>query len=142
MFPTSTPEREKQLATLIEYFGGRSDGDELTWLAIEHETGVPMNETGKQLARSALRKNARPYEAVRGIGVRLSAPQSALSIMGSRFLRIDNSVRRADKTRQQLTERHLEQMPSQDQQKMLTLAAFFGTVRAFAKEASKRVLGR
>lgn len=141
-FPISIPERETQVAKLMDSIGAVADGTEISWLKLEHDTAIKMDMHGRALVRIALRKLRRPYEAVRGVGIRVSSHDTAMSIMGQRFIRIDNSVRRADRTREQLSDRHLAQMSTQDQQRMLTLAGFFGTVRAFAKEASSRILGR
>lgn len=137
----SIPERERQYGTLVEYFAGRADGDELLWEQIANETKIPMDATGRALVRRALRKVKRPYEAVRGEGVRLSSSDNTMKIMGGKFVRIDNAVRRADRTRAELSTRHLDQLPRRQKEQMLVLAGFFGTVRAFAKEASAKVLG-
>jgi hypothetical protein len=137
---TSIPEREEQVSQLKTYFAEQADGEDLSWLRIEADTGIKMNALGRDLVRNALKKLRRPYEAVRGEGVRLSSPDNTMTIMKGRFARIDNSVRRADRTRHQLSERHLEQLSAVDKQKMLTLAGFFGAVRAFAGEAAAKLL--
>lgn len=136
----SIPEREAQVAKLAEYFAGLPDGEEVLWIRIEADAGVKMSTTGKALARLALNKIKREYVPVRGDGIRLSSPDNAMEIMGGRFIRIDNAVRRADRTRSRIAERHFEHMTKQDQQKMLTLAGFFGAVRTFAKEAQAKLL--
>jgi len=137
----SIPEREKQVLQLIEYFRTVEDGAERSWLRIEADTEIVMDPLGRNLVRRALRKLKRPYEALRGEGVRMSAPESTLAIMGSRFGRIDRAVRRADRTRGQLVERHFDALDDPDKQRMLVLAGFFGAVRAFAREASVKLLG-
>jgi len=127
---------------LAIYFGAQTDGEEVTWRRIEHETNIVMNPTGRALAWRALKRCKRPYVALRGVGIRLSAPDNAMEIMASRFVRIDNRVRDADKTRAILTTRHLDAMPEHDKKRMLTLAGFFGAVRAFATEAKARLLAQ
>lgn len=135
----SIQDTEVKVQTLKEYFEAQPDGDELSWMRIEADTGIAMDLRGKGLARTALKKLRRPYEALRGQGLRLSSPESAIVIMGGKFGRIDNAVRRADRTRACLQDRHLAQMNQRDQSKMLTLAGFFGAVRAFATEAGQRL---
>lgn len=137
----SVPETELKIQKLKDYFESQADGDELSWMRIESDTGVTMDYRGKGLARSALRKLRRPYEALRGHGLKMSSPDSAITIMGGKFVRIDAAVRRADRTRACLQDRHLVQMSHKDQAKMLALAGFFGAVRAFASEAGQRLKG-
>ena len=136
----SIPERAAQLAKLADYFAGRGDGEELGWLRIEHDAGVMMDLPGRALARRALARLKRPYEAVRGEGVRLSAPSNSMTILRGKFVKIDRAVRRADRTRSQIADRHMAQLAPADQQRMLVLAGFFGAVRAFAKEAEVKVI--
>lgn len=136
MFKTN-PEVAKILKTLTEYIDGQPDGEDLPWIRIEADTGVKMDNFGKTMLRRALRR--RPYEAIRGVGVRLSCPQTALVIAQSKLVAVDNSVRRADKTQQELQARHLSQMATGDQQRMLLLASFFGAIRTVAKNATVRV---
>lgn len=141
-FPRTNAQRQKDVAALVAFFEAREDGEEVLWIAIEHQAGVPMDEHGKGLAREALRKIGRPYEALRGEGVRLSAPETSTRIMSRSFTRIDNSVRRAERTRKHLASRHLLAMTEIDKQKMTVLAGFFGTVRAFAKQLGPIDRGR
>ncbi len=136
----SIPEREAQVAKLADFFSGLPDGEEVSWLRIEADTGIKMDWKGRGLARRALGKLKRPYAALRGEGLRLSSPENATEIMNGRFIRIDGAVKRADKTREHIVHRHFEKMPAQEQQRMLVLAGFFGAVRAFAKEASVKLL--
>jgi hypothetical protein len=136
----SVEKNAERLGKLREYFTGLSDGEEVLWIRIEAETGVEMTMAGRELARRALRTIKRPYEAIRGEGIRLSAPDNTLTIMRHRFVRIDNAVRRADRTRSHLTDRHFEQLPPDTQRKMTLLAGFFGAVRAMANGKAKEVL--
>jgi len=142
VFPNANLKRQQDIASLRNFFEVQMDGDDVLWVKIEHETGVAMNEHGRALAREALRKLRRPYIPIRGDGIRLSAPDNALDIMGSRFKAIDRKVRHADTTRTQLSDRHMPAMDEVTQQKMNALAGFFGTVRAIAKSADKLVFAR
>lgn len=136
------PEREAAVAALADYFAGMPDGEYVAWLRIEAETSQSMALTGpgRDDVRRALRRLRRPYEPVRGDGVRLSAPDNAISIVRGRFVRIDGAVRVADRTQQQLRERHLEQMTPDDQRTMLLTAGLFGAIRAMVRENSVKIL--
>jgi len=130
-------ENAEMLGKLTEYFNAQPDGEELTWLRIEADTGVKMAKHGRSLARRALRN--RPYESICGQGIRLSSAESALSIAHGRLVRIDQSVRRADKVQQELQTRHLNEMKVGEQQRLLMLASFFGAIRTVAKNATSKV---
>lgn len=138
----SNQEKQKQVAQLAQFFADRGDGEEISWMRIEAETGIPMRsrDVGRQLARLALRRIRRPYETLRGVGVRLSAPDNSITIVRGRFCRIDGAVRAADRTQKELSRRHLEQMSPQDQQRMIVSAGFFGAIRSIAKETSTKLL--
>ena len=131
----SIPEVQRQIDLLRRFFDGRSDGEMVTWLEIERECSIPMRaqSKGRQLVRRALKLSKRPYEAVFGEGIRLSAPETALTIAHGKIHRIDGAVRVASRTQKHLQERHLEQMQEEDRKKLLTLAGFFGAVRALSK---------
>ncbi len=136
----SIPAIEERVARLAVYFSALPDGTELTWKQIATDTSISMNQHGRGLVRRALKKLKRPYAAVRAVGVILSSPSNAMAIVGNRFVRIDNAVRRADRTRSELTVRHFDSMEERDKGKMLTLAGFFGAVRTFANEAKTKIL--
>ena len=137
----SMQRRNVEVERLSVYFHAQPDGEEVSWLRVEHETSVVMDAKGRGLARRALARAKRPYVALRNVGVRLSAPETAMEIMGWRFVRIDRAVRKADRTRTILSGRHMEQMPEEGKQRFLALAAFFGAVRVIASEAKARLLG-
>lgn len=136
----SIQKRNAEVARLALYFTAMPDGEDISWLRIEHETGVVMDMHGRGLARRGLHRARRPYEAICGVGVRMSATGTALQIMRSRFVRIDGAVRRAESTRGVLAVRHLDSMEPADRERMLILAGFFGAVRAFAREAGPKLI--
>jgi len=137
----SIPQTQEKIGKLARYLEAQKDGDELTFVQIEQETGITMGvrTAGRDLLRRALRKVARPYEAIRATGIRLSAPTTAMTVLRGRVVRIDGAVRVAARTQRQLQERHLEQMSSDDQRKMLMAAGFFGAIRALARENSGKL---
>ncbi len=139
---TSNQAKAEEIQTLMKYFEHLPDGEEITWDRIEIETHVSMGVDGhgRDHARRALRKLKRPYEALNGQGIRLSAVQTAMTILRGRFCRIDGAVRVADRTQRELSERHLAQMAQDEQRRMLLAAGFFGAIRAYAKEARTKLL--
>lgn len=138
----TTPERLLQCEKLAEYLHSQPDGEELSWERIEADTHITMRPRtfGRPLVWKVLRKIKRPYEAIVGVGVRLSAPSTAMTIVRGRFLRINGAVNIASRTQQQLQDRHLDKMSAEEQRKMIMAAAFFATVRAIAHENRQRML--
>jgi hypothetical protein len=138
----SIPEKQALVTKLTEFFDTCKDGDEVSWMRIEADTAIPMRagDPGRGLARLALKRARRPYEAIRGVGIRLSSPSNAIAIVRGRFCRIDGAVRIADKTQRELQRRHLDQMTPGDQQRMIVAAGFFGAIRSIAKETSTKLL--
>lgn len=134
----TTPERAAKIAQLKAYLETIEDGDERAWDRIADETGIPMTRSGRDMVRMALGK--RPYESIRGIGLRMSCPESALQIVHHRLKRVNGATVRADSTQQELQRRHLERMSPPSQQRMLMLASFFGAVRVLARDASRGFL--
>lgn len=140
MFET-TQENAARQARVTAYLETLQDGEEVPWIRFEADLNITMDDAGRNIVRDALRKAKRPYESIRGEGIRLSSPERAMAILGQRFVRIDNTVRSADRTQRALQARHLESMKPSEQQKMLAAAGFFGTIRAFAADARKKLTG-
>lgn len=135
----TTPENAERLAKLQAFFRELGDGEEASWLRVEHDTGIKMDALGKDLARHAMKREKRPYESIRGVGVRMSHHEAVGRIMIRRLKRIDGAVTNADQEQRSLQTRHLEQMASGAQQKMLMLASFFGAIRTIAKQANTQL---
>jgi hypothetical protein len=132
---------QETINKIVRALEGRPDGIELMWEDIEKISGVSMKVSGpgRAYARRALKRLRRPYEALNGKGIRLSAPGTAMTIVKGRVVRIDGAVRIAAKTQSQLQERHLDQMTPEEQRKMLMAAGFFGAIRALASENRNRI---
>jgi len=94
----------------------------------------PMTPKRRDYVRTALARLRRPYAAVRGEGVQLSSPSTALTILHGKFTRIDGAVRGAERTQRQLQARHLEMMTGDEQRKMLLIAGFFGAIRSYSQQ--------
>jgi hypothetical protein len=132
----TTPERQMQMKKLGEYFDTQPDGEEFSWDRIESETRIPMRPRGpgRALVWKTLKRLKRPYEAIVGIGLRLSSPETALTIVHGKFRRMDGAVRVATRTQKILSDLHLDKMSGDEQRKMIMAAAFFATVRMIVQE--------
>jgi hypothetical protein len=137
----SIPKVQETIGKIARILEERADGVEMLWEDIEKISGISMDPKGpgRGYVRRALKLLRRPYEAVRAQGIRLSAPNTAMTIIRGRVVRVDGALRVAARTQRQLQERHLEQMTSDEQRRMLMAAGFFGAIRAMAKENSVKL---
>jgi hypothetical protein len=129
-------QKAKAIEAIAAFLEPLPDGDEVSWLRLEAETGISMEVEGRgrDYARVALKRIRRAKEVIPGVGFRLSAPSTALAIVGRQFGRINGAVRKAEETNKMLADRHLEQMSPPEQRQMLLVSGFFGAVRVAATQ--------
>ena len=138
----TTAERQQQIEKLAEYIGKQPDGAELRWLQVEHETDIKMDPKGRDLVRYVVRKRLkREYDTDIGTGIVLSSPQNGLGIVLRACERIGGAIKGAAKKHRRVADRHLPEMSTADQQQMLQLRGFTGTLATFAKENRVKRLG-
>jgi hypothetical protein len=135
----SNPERERKVVRLVEYVRGCVDGQELHWPTIATATKIEMDIKGRDLFRTACRREKRPYETIIGIGVRLSSPETTVSIMGERAKRLRRGIRSAERVHKQLMARHGDKLDQRSKATMTTARIGFETIRAFESEAMERL---
>ena len=99
------------------------------------DLSIEMNNRSKNLMRSALRRLKMPYETVRGSGIKLLSPSNAMNIVTHSVIKVDNSVKKAEKVTKLVTNRVYNDVPSEQQQKLTALASLFGTIRSFSRSA-------
>lgn len=137
---TSKPENLASVETLCRYFDSKPDGAKLTWVEIEAGTGIKMSGVwGRDLARRALKKLKRPYGAMIGIGVELSAPVNALDLAGDSVRRVRSAIKNGKKRTGQLRERHEEAMPAEARQSLVLLDAQLGGLQLGLKQVRKAI---
>lgn len=141
--PASTAEKESQVARVKEFFAVLADGEEVSWMRVEHDSGVKMDYAGRALARLALKRLRRPYEAIRGTGIRLSSATNAVTILAGRFARVETAIQKTDRVREALETRHFAQMNEGDQKKMLLAKSFFGALKVCSStNEGRKFLGK
>ena len=111
-------------------------GATIPYLTIESQTGVKMNTQGKQKLRSACNSLHIEYTCIRGDGIVLMSPENADQMVSHRLIRIDNAVRRGEKTTNRAM-KHINEMPEETRRKTLFAASVFGAIRASAQLAKK-----
>jgi len=127
-----------KLQSIMENF---HPGDELSFNNIEHDSGVKMNERGKQYLRTACKRAKIEYSSIRGVGIKLADPRTTMQILSHRLIKVDNSVKRADKSHKNLQEKFFSQLTIKEQKDRLYIGSVFGAIRAASNNA-KLIYGK
>ena len=127
-------ELDKDSIALMEFFKQQKPGADLSYLAIEHGSGVRMDIRGKQLMRGALHRMRLEYSCQRGYGVVLADSALAMPILSTKLTRIDSAVKRGHRSQKNLQEQFFESLSAGEQKKILFAGAVFGAIRVAAEQ--------
>lgn len=133
-------QRQKDLATLVDYVQKLPDGATKSWLEIEMETSVrcsKANDPGRDLFRIAARRGGRPYKPIPGSGVRMSCAENAEDIIADKGARLKSAIEIARETTEQVAGRHLAELPSDAQARVTHKRATLATLALSAELARK-----
>ena len=128
-----TPERE----ILESYILTRPPGDRLSWMRIETDTGVVMDSRNKEKLRAAMVKHAIEYLPVPNYGIEIAGGHTGTEVVGRRLVRIDNSVKRGERSTMNILQRFRNDMPDDDRRVVEHTAGVFGAIRVYALNAKK-----
>jgi len=131
----STPEQQAVRAKLTEYFEKQLDGAELSWLLIEHDTGIKMDTGGRNMVRDVLDKlrgKGSSRESVRGEGVILSSPSNAMKIVDECGRRVGNAIKGWGRAVENVHQRFADRMNSDDRRRLSERMGFVGALRGYA----------
>ena len=126
----------KDSIKLYNYFRGLSPGTELSYCQIENDTGIKMDEIGKNHMRTALNKAKIEYDLIWGYGIVLAQPDNVIKILNTKLIKIDNAVKKADKTNKNLGVFYSE-LPPHEQKQVLMVGAVFGAIRVAADNGKR-----
>lgn len=113
------------------------NGEFISYQQIENDTGVKMDNKGKSYMRSALHRLKKEYAAVRGQGIEIASIDNANTIMIGRVVKIDNAVKRGERTHKILNSEFYDQMTPDEQKQQTLIGAAFGVLRAVASNGKK-----
>lgn len=116
------------------YLENQSPGTFIDYLEIERGSGVRMDEQGKTRLRSAAKRAKIEYSASRGKGIQLASPENGVSMVLGKFVRVDNAVKRAEKTHRNIIYNFSDEMEERDRQTISQMGLLFGAVRAAAEQ--------
>lgn len=118
-------------------FSSATAGEYFSYQNLQQLSGVRMDNRGKQYIKSALRRLKLPYETVRGQGIRLLSKDNATKIVVRDVIRIDNSIKKAEKTTRQVKDRVYEQLTEGERKNINFLGALFGSIRSYSQSAKR-----
>jgi hypothetical protein len=128
-------EVSKQTLLIESALKDSKSGEFITYKKIESITGVKMDNKGKSYLRTALNRLKLEYSPVRGEGIELASPENSIALVSKRVIKIDNSVKRAEKTTKRITNQFYDKLSEAEQKNVNYLSAVFGSLRAYSQSA-------
>lgn len=128
-------EVSKETLLIEAYLKTLNPGEKVLYATIQKETGVPMNDRGKQFMRTALNRLHLEYTCIHGQGIELCSPVNATGIIAHKVIRIDKAVKRAGKTTKRVTTQFYDKLSDVDKQHVNVVASIFGALQGYAKNA-------
>ena len=118
-------------------FKDASLNQHFSYKELHDRTGLIMTERNKQFMRSALKRLKLPYEVRRGEGIILVGEKNAIRIAAYKVIKIDNAVKRGEKTTKQITAKTYHLLQEPEKKHINFLSALFGSIRSYSSTAQK-----
>lgn len=128
-------EVSKQTLQIEAVLRNAKPGDFITYKNLEILSGVRMDIKGKSYMRSALNRLKMEYTPRPGEGIELACPENSIQLVSKRVVRIDNSVKRAEKTTKRVVNQFYDKLNEHEQKNVNYLSAVFGSLRAYSQSA-------
>lgn len=132
---TTIAEVSKQTLQIESVLKTAKPGDFITYKNLEILSGVKMDNKGKSYMRTALNRLKLEYSPRMGEGIELASPANSISIVSKRVIKIDNSVKRAEKTTKRVQNQFYDQLTEHEQKNVNYLSAVFASLRAYSQSA-------
>lgn len=118
-------------------FSSASPGEYFSYTNLQQLSGIRMDNRGKSYIKSAMRRLKFPYETIRGQGIKVLSKDNATKIIVRDVIRIDNSMKKAEKTTRQVKDRVYEQLTDGERKNINFLGALFGSIRSYTTSAKR-----
>lgn len=128
-------EVSKETLRLENILSASKPGEFISYKNIESLSGIKMDNRGKGFLRTALNRLKIEYTPVRGKGIELASASNAIAIVSRRVIKIDNSVKRAEKTTKRVTNQFYDKLSEHEQRNVNYLSAVFASLRAYSQSA-------
>lgn len=120
--------------TLVNYLQDVEHGQILSYQQIEKDTGVKMDSAaGRSYLRTACKKLKREYSCLRGVGIKLMSADTATELIIGRLVKIDNAVKRGEKTYNNVSLAFYNELSPDEQKQINFVGAAFGAIRVAAE---------
>lgn len=110
-------------------------GEFISYKNIEQFTGVRMDNRGKGFLRTALNRLRLEYTPLKGKGIQLASAETAIAIVSRRVIKIDNSVKRAEKTTKRISNQFYDKLSEPEQKTVNFLSSIFSALRSYSRSA-------
>jgi hypothetical protein len=130
-------EVSKQSLKLENILRSSRPGEFISYKNLESLSGVRMDNKGKGYLRTALNRLKLEYSPVIGQGIQLADAGNAIAIVSKRVIKIDNSVKRAEKTTKRITNQFYDKLNEHEQKNVNYLSAVFASLRAYSQTAKQ-----
>lgn len=128
-------EISKQALKIEAALKSAKPGELITYKNMEIMSGVLMDDKGKGYLRTALNRLKLEYTVIRGEGIELASAENAIAIVSRRVIKIDNTVKRAEKTTKRISNQFYDKLSESEQRNVNYLSAVFGSLRAYSQSA-------
>lgn len=118
-------------------FSAAAPGEFFSYSQLQQISGIRMDSRGKSYIKGAFRRLKTPYETIRGQGVKILSKDNATRIVIRDVVKIDNSIKRAEKTTRQVKNIVYDQLPEEERRNINFLGALFGTIRSYSQSAKR-----
>lgn len=112
-------------------------GEEITYQRLKELSGVTMDNKGKAYMRTAMNRLKLEYSPMFGLGVKLCDSNVATQFIGTKVVRIDKAVRRAEKTTKRVTNQFYNQLNEHDQKQVNFIGSVFAAIRVYSTNAKQ-----
>ena len=133
----SIPDVSTHTLNIEEFLKTRKPGDLVTYKEVEKLTGMSINAGARQYLYTAMRRLKLEHETIRGVGFRLGAPDNATKIVVQKVVKVDSSVRRAEKTHRNISTAFIDQLTPEEKRQIHYTGAIFGAIRLYSQQGRK-----
>jgi len=135
-------EVSKETLQIENFISTKEEGSFLTYAEIEKESGVIMDNRGKSFLRTALKRCGHEYLCMKGEGIELASPDSAMTITAHRLVKIDNTVKKSKKTTRNLHNKFADRMEETASKQISFVVAFFALIETQSANMKRMIKGR
>lgn len=127
---------------LLAHVVDQPDGAILNYEEVQSATGINMDtQTNRSKLRQAILRSGKEYSVIPTVGYQLADSSTAMGILTHKLLRIDTSVRRANRAQTVVQQQFFDELDEDERKGVLFLGAVFGAIRT-AAENGKKLYGK